>query len=148
MDDVHPSIESANCPDPRAPADELGMLRTLLSTQGAAIAALESHLAVEPAERSTGDRPAGVDSEKLAAEAAQLSVLMEDLVRREAALESARGELNESELAGTATSTSLSGQRKELDELRRQADLHGSNSWPMPTGWPPSNAGAGRRAPC
>jgi chromosome segregation ATPase len=124
MDDVHPSIETANCPDPRAPADELGMLRTLLSTQAAAIAALESHLAAQPTDRfEAAPRTDGADAEKLAAEAAQLAVLMEDLVRREAELELARNELSDSQRAGSAKSNSLIEKRADLEELQRQNDL-------------------------
>jgi len=123
MDDVHPLIEPVSRRDQRVLADEWVTLRELLAAERMAIAALESHLAAGP-----GARPASaglavpIDAEQLAVEATQLTVLMEDLVRREAELESARHELNRAQQAGTVATALLPKEQADLEELRRQQE--------------------------
>ena len=94
-----PRLSPLAASDQRALADEWGTLRELLAAERAAIAALESRLAagtfVQPS-------PAGIDADRIAAEATQLTVLMEELVRREAELETARHELAQAQKAAKA----------------------------------------------
>jgi hypothetical protein len=97
-------------------ADEWQTLRELLAAERVAIAALETHLTAGSFARSSS---ATVDADQLASEATQLSVLMEDLVRREAELELARHELTRAQQAGPGA-TPLPIEQAGLDELRRQ----------------------------
>ena len=118
MDDVRPSTDSVNRTGHAAPVDDweaaaraVGRAADPDRQPGGAISAGQA--------AQSSDEAEPLAAEQLAAEAAHLTELMDDLVRRESALETARQELTEAQRPACALRVAGRG-TLGLDELRRR----------------------------